>query len=439
MFETNLKIIDELKQFLYFVKDNPEVLSKFSNSSNAFIRDRKLPFDRTALLIAKCCKKTLGIEIENFFEELNIDATCTASAYTQQRMKLNAQFFYSWNQILSMSYYHHCKEIKCWKGYRLVGLDGSNISLVKTPALQSYFGGQSNQLGSFVQGKTFYCFDILNELVLHAQLAPYRKGEIPMAYESVSILENDMIAIYDRNFSIYKLMAMHIWRENEIKFLIRAKDSLRYVRSFIQSGKQSEIISLLPTPSAIATLKKDGYRIDKNTELKLRLVRVELEETIEVLITNLWEEDGFENEEFKELYFKRWGIETNIGFQKNILQLESFSGLTPLSVEQDFHATVFMANLHSILIKDAQQTINENGHSCKYARKVNKNKSIGRLKKYIVQVFHSDEPKVILEKLYNYFIRDTIPIRVGRSFPRIVRNKQSKSKHKTYTNYKPAY
>ena len=51
----------------------------------------------------------------------------------------------------------------------------------------------------------------------------------------------------------------------------------------------------------------------------------------------------------------RWGIETNISPQKNIMQLESFSGLTVKAVEQDFYATVFTANLHAGLIKDAQQ------------------------------------------------------------------------------------
>lgn len=51
----------------------------------------------------------------------------------------------------------------------------------------------------------------------------------------------------------------------------------------------------------------------------------------------------------------RWGIETNIPLQKNIIQLESFSGLSVAAVEQDFYATVFMANLLSILIKDADR------------------------------------------------------------------------------------
>ena len=75
----------------------------------------------------------------------------------------------------------------------------------------------------------------------------------------------------------------------------------------------------------------------------------------EVLITNLWEEEGYDASRFKELYFMRWGIETNISPQKNIMQLESFSGLTVKAVEQDFYATVFTANLHAGLIKDAQQ------------------------------------------------------------------------------------
>jgi hypothetical protein len=66
------------------------------------------------------------------------------------------------------------------------------------------------------------------------------------------------------------------------------------------------------------------------------LVRVDLENSTEVLATNLWEEEGHWASEFKELYSKRWSIETNISLKKNILQLESLSGLTVHSILQDF-------------------------------------------------------------------------------------------------------
>lgn len=440
MFEANLKIIKELKSFITIITEQPELLEKFTTQSTAFTRKRKLSFARIVLLIAKLCKKTLSVEIEKFFEEMTLKIPCTVSAFSQQRMKLSPRFYTVWNEVLTASFYHYYgTQVKRWKNYRLVAADGSNLSLVNIPALQDFFGGQSNQICSFVQGKIFYCYDILNELMLHSQLQPYRTGELTMAYSTIDRLEKDMLMIYDRKFFNYKMIALHQWQESEIKFVIRAKESSPAVRSFIESKQESALIYLSPTHSAIAELPKSGYKIDKNTLLKIRLVRVALENSIEVLATNLWEEEGYLTSEFKELYFKRWSIETNISLQKNILQLESFSGLTVTSVMQDFYATVFMNNLHSIIIKDAQHQIDSMETKRKYPMKINKNKSHGKLRNSLVELFNSQEPKTILKSLLHYFIREPVPVRKGRTFPRVIKNKQSKSKHKTFMNYKPAY
>lgn len=440
MFATNLRIIDDLKQFIALVMDNPEVLRQFTTSEKAFTRERKLSFSRVVLLIAKLCKKTLSVELDKFFEELDFKMPCTVSAFIQQRKKLQPLFYRAWNELLLLSYYYHYgQKVKRWKGYRLIAADGSNVSLINTTSLQEYFGGQSNQQCSFVQAKTFYCYDILNALMVSATIEPYRTGELPMAYANTEGLQGDMLMVYDRNFFNYKMMALHLWHNPEIKFVIRAKESSPIVESFIQSKANSAIVHLSPTPSALMELPKSGYTVDKNTTIKIRLVRVELEKSIEVLATNLWEEDGHPASQFKELYFKRWAVETNIGLQKNIFQLESFSGLTVQSVLQDFYATVFSNNLHAILIKDAQQTVDGLETKRKYPMKINNNKSHGKFRGALVELFISKEPKVILEMLHNYFIRDPLPVRKGRSFPRVVKNKQSKSKHKTFMNYKPAF
>src|SRR5258705_1645758 len=176
MFGTNLKIINELKQFISLVNEHPEVLEQFTTNNKAFTRERKLAFPRLVLLISKLCKKTLSVELDKFFKELDIKLTCTVSAFTQQRQKLLPLFYKAWNEVLLLSFYHHYgKSVKRWKGYRLIAADGSNISLVNTPALQHYFGGQSNQQSFYVQAKTFYCYDILNGLTISAQIEPYRK------------------------------------------------------------------------------------------------------------------------------------------------------------------------------------------------------------------------------------------------------------------------
>jgi len=436
-----IKIISELKSFVSLIIQNDHLLDNFRKSSKDFTRSRKLPFERLVLLIVKLCKKTLSIELEKFFEELGDRNTCSVSAFTQQRIKLKATFFYWWNKVLVSSYYHYAGQgtIKRWKGYRIVAADGSNVSLVNTPALNSYFGGASNQSCSFVQAKTFYHYDVLNELVLMPRIMPYRYGEVPMAYDAIEQLEKDMLVIYDRNFCSYKMFAMHHWAEQEIKFVIRGKDDQNMIKEFIAGGKQTTIVYLSPAHTAIKTLKESGFIITENTLLKLRLVRVDLEKTVEVLVTNLWEEEGHPNTEFKDLYFFRWGVETNISIQKNILQMEAFSGLTVESVEQDFYATVFMTNLHSFLIKDAQMAVDINAINRKHPMKVNRNKSFGKLKVNLIALFNDNNVENILKILHAHFIRDTLPIRKGRSFERVKKNFQSKSKHRTFTNFKPAY
>jgi hypothetical protein len=439
MLTTNVKIIEELKGFVNYVLKNKGVLNQFSRSPADFTRNRKIPFEKLVLLIVRLCKKTLSVEIEKFFEEMGVIMNCSVSAFSQQRVKLGASFFYCWNMVLWLNFYRlYGNGAKRWRGHRVIAADGSSLTLVNTPALKGFFGGQTNQQTFFTVGKTFYCYDVLNELVLFPQLMPYRYGEINMAYDNMNHLQPDMLVIYDRNFCNYKMMALHLWQETEIKFVIRGKEDQKLIRAFIASGKASSVERLLPTDLAIKGLKKSGYMIKKDTALQVRLVRVELGNSVEVLVTNLWEEDGYSADEFKDVYFMRWGIETNISFQKNVLQMESFSGLTVDAVLQDFYATVFMTNLHSILVKDAQKTIDQTIKR-KYPAKINKNKSFGKLKNALVGLFVNHDPATILHFLHAVFIRDPLPVRKGRSFDRVRKNPHSKSKYKTFTNFKPAY
>lgn len=445
MLSVNVKIIEELKKFLLKVSRDQELLSVFRFSEKDFTRNRKLPFEKLVLLIAKLCKKTLSFEIEEFFEQIGVPIPCSVSAYSQQRMKLDGRFYYWWNMVLWQTFYAIGGEkIKRWKGYRLIAGDGSTIALINNTSLGSFFGGQSNGHSFGAAARTYYAYDVLNNLILFPWIVPYRSSEVEMAYQTVEGLGSqgqDMLMIYDRNFCSYKMAALHLWQEKEVKFIIRAKESFNQVRSFIESGQPAAIIELKPTCEAIQSLKKSGYIITYGTTIKVRLVRVELPESVEVLMTNLWEDEGHAISGFKELYALRWGIETNISLQKNILQLESFSGLTVKAVTQDFYATVFIANLHNLLIKPAQQTIvtAPAGARRKHEQKINNNKSFGYLKKSIVRLFIEKDTAYILKRLHDLFIKNTLPVRKGRSFHRAIKNKKSNSKFRTFSNFKPAY
>lgn len=433
-----------MQNFLKTVSGNEEYKKFFRNDQSDFTRSRKLPFEKLVVLIAQLCKKTLSVEIENFFTALGTpNKSYSVPAFCMQRMKLHPWFFYAWNMALWQKYYsEYGKKVKRWRGFRILGCDGSSIALVNRPELQSYFGGQSNQHNSSCLAKTFYCYDVLNKMILFPQITPYRYSEMRMAYDFVdrTPIEEDMLLIFDRNFSNYKMAALLQFKEKEIKYVIRVKDGLNFAKKFMQSKKKSDVIEIFPGPDAIKGLFECGYIVSKETAIKLRLIRVQLPGgKVEVLMTNLWEEDGYASEEFKMLYSMRWGVETNIDFQKNILRLESLSGQTPVSAIQDFFATVFISNLHFLLIKQAQKIIDDKMTNRKYPCQVNNNKAFGKIKENIILLFTRKKPIEILKKLTTYFIRTPLPVRKGRTFPRIRKNPLTKNKHRTFTNYKPAF
>ena len=437
--ESNLRIINELKLFISLVSSNPELLKKFSLKENGFTRNRKLPFQELVLLISRLCKKTLSVELEDFFHELGA-LPCSVSAFSQSRSKLCPLFFYYWNQVLIKSYYHYHKTIKRWRGYRLIAVDGSSLNLFNDKNLTGYFGGQGNQSSFFTMAKTFYSYDILNELLVFSQIQSYRISELTMAYKYIDTTQEDMLLIYDRYFCNYKMMALHQWQEKERKYIIRGNEQHKFVAGFIKSKKRSAVMDLYPSLKTIENLKKSGYIITRSEKLKVRLIRVDLGNKIEVLVTNLWQEEGYDESCFKALYFKRWAIETNISLQKNNLQLESFSGLSHIAVAQDFYATILMSNLQAILIKDAQQSVESTIRSCrKHQMKINKNKAIGKIRKNFINLFRRRKVKSILKCLHDHFIKDLIPIRNGRSFIRCIKNTRNHSKYRTFNNFKPAF
>jgi hypothetical protein len=447
MLDVNVKIVSELRAFLHICNTNSDVLDVVRVSENDFTRNRRLTLVRLVLFICRLGKKTLSVELENFFEnELALAESCTVSAFCQQRKKLKPEFFSLWNEVLYSSFYHYAdsKECKRWRGFRLFAADGSGVSLICTKALHEHFGGAQNQLSQYCGATAFVQYDLLNKLFVHTELAPYRTAELDMAWRSIERLPEDSICIYDRNFSNFKTIALHRWQETERHFVIRAKESHRVIKQFLKTGLTSQVIDVKPpSKEAISSMWDAGFKITRDTAIQVRLVRVELSNGVtEVLYTNLWEEDGFETELFKDLYNQRWGVETAFGTSKNILQLECMSGQTVTSVYQDFYATIFMTNLLELLSRQADE-VPPTKSACKrkrkkWKKKTNKNKAAGCLRKKVVSLILGENLVQLIKEIITYFSKYKLPIRPGRTYPRIRKNKQTLSKHKTYSNFKNA-
>ncbi|WP_103867425.1 IS4 family transposase [Aquimarina sp. I32.4] len=442
MVEANVNIIEELKAFLSMVCDQSDLRNLMTMSPTDFSRERKLTLRRVVGIIINMPKRSLSIELQQFFDSINFDKqAATKGAFSLQRGKLLPLFFEAWNRLLVDCFYHYYEDnIKRWRGFRLQAVDGSTAYLIDKPDIVREFGTQDNQYTKTPMAQVMQLQDVLNDITIWGAVFPIKQGEQPIFSAQVSSLYEDSLTLFDRGYPSYALMYLMLNQETPRHFVMRCKISFnKEIKEFVNSDKVSQIVALKPTKEAIATLKNYGYVVNKNTSITIRLVKVVLSTgEIEVLLTNLYDEQHFTPKDFKYLYDLRWKIETTYGIQKNQQQMEQFSGHRVICIQQDYAAGLFVANLQSLIEKQCEPYLKQLNKSRKYDYKINKNVSWASLKYTIVKLFLENDPKIILIELQNAFQRNVEPIRPGRQYQRHRKAKRINGKYQTLTNYKRA-
>lgn len=376
-------------------------------------------------------RKSLSIEIENFISFLKHYhlSKFTKSAFVQARKKIKPEVFKKLSFLLLNEFYTDNENaIKLWKGYRLLAIDSSRITLPITEELKTIYGVTKNQTDtSIVQGRCSVMYDVLNNYVLDGILASPKIGERDLALSHLEHCETNDLLIYDRGYPSYDFIHRH--NEKEFQFLMRVKTSFsQTIIDFVESHKTSQIVSLYPGKNT----KISDKSYSRNSPIEVRLIRVELSKgKIEVLITSLIDAKVHPSSLFKKLYARRWGIETFY----DELKIEHFSGYSNQTIQQDFNAALFISNIQTLIVSELEDEIIENKNN-KYSYKVNTNLSYGFLKNRVIELFiHKNSYKnIIVEELKTLFKSHLIPIRPDRSYERKSGKYRTRTKPKTPKN-----
>ena len=156
---------------------------------------------------------------------------------------------------------------------------------------------------------------------------------------------------------------------------------------------------------------------------QVRVIKVLLSSGVtETLITNL-KEKTLPAGETGELYFKRWRIEVKFNILKEKLQLENMSGRRPVTVFQDFWATLYIANLCTSIKWRTDTVIRENtaGNKNKYEQTTNQNRLIRKFRAMFIDCLiepSSEERRRMFDALVADIARRPEDIKPDRSFPR---------------------
>lgn len=434
MKDTILEIFEKMKEFsIGELYDNGYVCSPQN-----FIRDRKLGFLGVVLFLLNLPKRKLGLELNDYQDNSGLE-TFSVSAFSQARYKIKHKYFIDLNKYLIKNIYEDLsKELKTWRGHRLISWDGTTQSVLFDAACEAEFGGSKNQHGIKPLARAVHCYDVLNTFLLDSKLFSYNIGEQTIVKELITNHEKNDIAIYDRNFGSYELMYLH--DNQELKYIIRAELTFnKQVIAFEKSKKRSQIVQMPITKIALEKLTAAGYKVSQSDMIRVRLIKVTLITGVtEILMTNLLEAKKYPKHIFGELYKLRWNDETGYDVLKNKLQIEIFSGHKVEAIYQDFYATMIAYNINILLTIPTIESAKEVSIERKYEYKINRNFSIGIIKKYFVAFIYDKNPKIILDKIIKLCLTELIPIIPDRNEKRNFKTHKIFGKYYTSKNYRRA-
>lgn len=416
-----------LNHVISVVSNSPSLFSV--NPKSDFTRNRKLSFETVI-------KNVICMEAGSLKDELlklndYSSFTPTSSAFVQARSKIKHDAF----KTIFDTFNQKSLVTKTLKGYRLLAIDGTVLPIDNSFADEETTIQKINN-----SDKTFSAFhlnasyDLLectyDDLVIQGQANFDENGAFVQLVDQYK--GNKAIFIADRGYESFNGVE-HV-SHSENKYLIRVKDihsKTSIMKSFgsLPNNEFDIDVSRLFTRKCTNEIKKhpEIYKymprnqrfdyFDENKdipyEFHTRIVRFKItDDTYECIITNL-DRNEFTMEEIKELYQKRWGIETSFRELKYAIGLSALHSKKRELIKQEIYARILLYNFSQRII----QKIKIKKKSTRYLYQVNFTRAF-----HIIRAFLRKKSGVPLN-VESLIAKEILPIRPNRSNTRPLKPK----------------
>lgn len=430
-------------------------INDFTKSSTDFTRNRKLNATTTIKTILNMQGNSINTELIEAFP--NLDERMTASAFEQAKNKLKPEIF----EYILTKYNKTATDLKLLDNkYRVYAIDGSDFnppySSNSAFVMQSSLGrpkknGEDCKPYSLVHANLLY--DIENRTYEDCILEPKSScSERDAAITMLKRINTDSpyIVIMDRGYDGFNMIE-NLNRIENCYYVIRTKAGNGGIKEitelpdrecdiemnfevvtsnkyYVDNHKDNPYLHMVNSPKNhykkyySPNTKNQRWDFGWRCNVKCRVVKFRInnadtgKEEWEVLLTNL-NRFEFPIKRMKEMYIKRWDIETSFRELKYALGGVQFHSKKDDFIKMEIFAHLIMFNAVSrniARVKVPQQSGN------KYNYAVSFKEACTITRKYYR--FHNTEsPKRIYTEILAYIV----PIREGRSDKRNIKPKSS--------------
>ena len=341
------------------------ISKRYITEDNRFIRDRKMTQKEYTAFILSQRSCTSYIETIRFFTIWlkNDFKTISSQGIGKQRMFIDPKVFIDMYECFIDELYSKFSGFSKFQGYIIGACDGSIVDLPNVTLTREEFPvGDENLLKEKrIRARVSCILDVHSKHILTAKIVETTVNEIDLAIEHLENLRQrlditKLITIYDRGYPSIELMTKII--DLNSKFLIRLPKNV-FIHQIKQMKSNDEIIQINMINSRLNNFDDENLKekVRKMGRLEIRIALVDIgKDEPEILATNLTPEE-FTTEDLKELYKKRWTVETGFDRLKNLIEIEDFSGIRRPIIEQDFYAHLFVYNLAMTIKNHAENNI----------------------------------------------------------------------------------
>ena len=206
------KMLVVVVEYLIELIESREYLLASRQSEKYFTRRRKMSFTNYIWYLLTTAKRSLTSGLQAFVKELNVSwDSYSKQAFSQGRQRIKPEAIKALMCATQERFYREAN-YATWRGMRVSAIDGSRYNLPTSEELREHYGVQKSS-GEQVQALGSCLYDVLNGLILDAQLTRVDGNERELAKQHFDVLKANParrgekeLLLMDRGYPSYELI-----------------------------------------------------------------------------------------------------------------------------------------------------------------------------------------------------------------------------------------